>query len=128
MLSENALDERVAVLAERWDLALEPVFPLTPGSRGNFVAPARRRSDGTSCVLKVTVFVGSTPEAAALTAWNGHGAVRLLEAEPDLGGLLLERIEPGDMLAEVAQVDDDAATRIAAGLLRTLWRPAEAAH
>jgi streptomycin 6-kinase len=47
----------------------------------------------------------------------------LLDADPDVGALLVERLEPGTMLVEVAESDDDQATIIAAGLLRQLWRP-----
>jgi streptomycin 6-kinase len=42
--------------------------------------------------------------------------------------LLLERLQPGTMLTEVAEADDDAATAIAAGVLRRLWVPAPADH
>ena len=38
-------------------------------------------------------------EATALRTWNGVGAVRLLDHDPDLGALLLERIIPGTPLS-----------------------------
>jgi streptomycin 6-kinase len=127
-MSEQQLDARVAALVYRWGLLVEERFPDTPGSPGNFVAAAMR-ADGTRCVLKVSPYVQETrAEIAALAAWRGDGAARLLASEPDLGGLLLERIEPGTMLAAMAELDDDDATRIAAGLLRKLWRPPEPAE
>jgi streptomycin 6-kinase len=87
----------------------------------NFVAPATR-ADGTPCVLKVSRRLGATrAEITALRLWQGVGAARVLEAAPERGALLLERLEPGTMLSEV---DDDTATRVAAGLLRQLWLPA----
>ena len=117
----RALPERLAELAARWSLTLEPHFP---GIAYNYVAPARR-ADGTSCVLKVSRFVEETrSEIAALRLWNGDGAARLLEADPEIGALLAERLQPGTMLSEVAATDEDAATLITAGLLRHLWRPA----
>jgi streptomycin 6-kinase len=126
-VNDDDLSERVAALVARWGLVLEGRYPDTPGSPGNFVAAAQR-SDATRCVLKVSPHLVETrSEIAALTMFEGHGAARLLEAEPGLGGLLLERIEPGTMLAEPSGFDDDAATRVAADLLRKLWRPAEAA-
>lgn len=119
----SELLERVAELADRWSLTVEPQFPKTPGSPGNFVAPAVQ-PDGTRCVLKVSPHIGETrTEIAALALWNGQGAARLLAAEPDLGGLLLERVEPGSMLVEFSGADDDEATRVAAAVLSTLWRP-----
>ena len=111
-------------LAGRWSLRLGAHFP---GIRINYVAPAAR-ADGTPCVLKVSRFVDETAdEIAALRLWAGDGAARLLEADPALGALLLERVEPGTTLVEVARNDDEAATRIAADVLARLWRPEPAA-
>ncbi|MBV9356982.1 MAG: phosphotransferase [Chloroflexi bacterium] len=107
--------------AQRWSLAVDPPFP---GIEYNFVAPATR-GDGTRCVFKLSREVDETRnEIAALRLWNGAGAVRLLDAEPNQGALLLERLEPGTALLEVASADDDRATRIAVEVLRQLWRPA----
>ena len=125
-VTRDPLLERVAVLAAHWGLVLEAPFPQTPGSQGNFIAPARR-ADGARCVLKVSPGLEETrAEIAALAIWDGARAAQLLAAQPELGGLLLERIEPGTMLAERSAIDDDAATRVAAGLLRELWRPVDA--
>jgi streptomycin 6-kinase len=111
-------------LARRWSLTLGDHFPdiaynyVAPATR---VGPARRP---TPCVLKVCRRVGETAnEIAALRLWHGRGAARLLEADPALGALLLKRVEPGTLLVEVAETDDDAATLIAAGVLRQLWEP-----
>jgi streptomycin 6-kinase len=79
-------------------------------------------------VLKVSTDLRETPsEIASLAAFDGRGAAQLLESDAELGGLLLEQIEPGTMLAEYPGLDDDAATRIAANLLGELWRPADSA-
>jgi streptomycin 6-kinase len=123
-VSATDLEVRVRSLAARWDVVLEAPFGPTPGSPGNFVAPGRR-ADGTACVLKVSRAIADIPaEAAALSVWNGRGAARLLEAALDKGGLLLERVLPGEMLAVTARRDHELATHIAAGLLRRLWQPA----
>jgi streptomycin 6-kinase len=116
-----ALPDLVDGFAARWSLAIDAPFP---GIKFNFVAPATR-SDGTACVFKLSREVDETRnEIAALRLWDGDGAVRLLDAEPDQGALLLERLAPGTMLLEVASADDDRATLIAAEVLRELWRPA----
>ncbi|MBV9323792.1 MAG: phosphotransferase [Chloroflexi bacterium] len=113
------LERRVALLTARWELDVGARFPATPGSYGNHVAPARL-ADGTRCVLKVSSHIDETrSEIRALEIWNGRGAARLLAADADLGGLLVERVEPGSMLVEEAT---DAATHVAAGVLRELWR------
>lgn len=113
-------------LAARWSLTLGDHFPELSY---NYVAPATR-ADGTPCVLKVgRLHDGELlTEMEALRLWDGQSAVRLLAAAPDVGALLLERLEPGTRLVEVAERDDDAATRIAADLLRRLWRPAPGGH
>jgi streptomycin 6-kinase len=111
----------VTDLAERWALTVFDPFPATPGSPRNFVAPVTLQ-DGTPAVLKVSRFVTETrAEIAALRMWDGAGAARLLEADADLGALLLERVEPGTMLVEI---DDDDAVRAACAVLRQLWRSA----
>ena len=68
----------------------------------------------------------SEHEADALRHWDGRGAVRLLAYDPEERALLVERCAPGTMLWEVA--DEDEANRIAAGVLRRLWRPAPPEH
>jgi streptomycin 6-kinase len=121
----RALPDLLEGLAARWSLTLRPPFPEGAIS---YVAPATR-ADGTRAVLKVSRHLGETrAEIAALRLWDGDGAARLLAADPDCGALLIERVEPGTMLAAVAATDDDAATLIAAGVLRRLWRPPPARH
>ncbi len=52
--------------------------------------------------------------------------MRLLASDPEARALLVERCAPGTTLWEVA--DEDEANRIAAGVLRRLWRPAPSEH
>jgi streptomycin 6-kinase len=116
----DGLPELIERLAARWSLAVEPPFPEI---RINYVAPATL-VDGTRAVLKVSRHLDDArTEIAALRLWDGDGAARLLEAEPDAGSLLVERLDPGTMLADLSDVDDDGATLIAAEVLRHLWRP-----
>ena len=115
-----ALPDLIARLADAWSLTLGPHFP---NIRINYVAPATR-ADGTAGVFKVSRHLDDTrSEIAALRLWDGDGAAWLLEADPDVGAMLIERLDPGTMLVEVSESDDEAATLIAAGVLRQLWRP-----
>jgi streptomycin 6-kinase len=121
----GALPALLDSLAARWSLALGPYFP---GIRYNYVAPATR-ADGTPCVLKVSRYIDETRnEIAALRLWDGDGAARVLEVDAGIGAVLLEQLQPGTMLSEVAETDDDAATAIAAAMLRQLWRPVPAGN
>jgi streptomycin 6-kinase len=121
----HGLPELLAGLARRWSLTLGPRYPELSY---NYVAPAAR-GDGTRCVLKVGRHDEELrAEAETLRLWDGEGAARLLAADLEAGALLLERLEPGTMLVEVAERDDAAATRVAAEVLRRLWRPAPDGH
>lgn len=118
-----ALPEIVEELCARWELTLGPPFE---GGCVGFVAPAEHRH-GERGVLKVSPIDEETrTEADALRLWAGDGAVRLLDAEPDLGALLLERLEPGVSLED--NPDREEAIAIACALLRRLWRPVPPEH
>lgn len=79
--------------AQRWHLTLGK--PLEGGTVS--VVYSVERHDGDPAVLKLAAPWSrwSQQEAAALRAWDGHGAVRLLAASDDARALLLERAWPG---------------------------------
>jgi streptomycin 6-kinase len=113
----------IADCERRWSLVVaQPV----PNLSYNYVAPAVR-SDGAEAILKLGV---PNPELrselAALRLYDGHGCARLLDADPDQGYLLLERLRPGTPLADLA--DDEQATAVAAEVMRQLWRPVPPDH
>jgi len=121
----EGLPDLLERLARRWSLSVARHFP---DIRINYVAPATR-ADNAACVLKVSRHVDETRnEIAALQVWDGNGAARLIEADPALGALLIERLDPGTLLSQVAETDDDAATVIGAAVLRQLWRPVPECH
>jgi streptomycin 6-kinase len=98
-----SLPETEAALAARWELELGPELP---GGLLSCVRAARLRA-GTSAVLKLGASRPRTQhEIAALRAWSGVGAPALLEADEELGAMLLERIAPGThpTAAEPAQI------------------------
>jgi streptomycin 6-kinase len=78
--------------------------------------------DGNDAVVKIQYADRETEhEAAALERWNGDGAVRLLDHDPAMHALLLERCTPGTHLAER---DADEALGVLIGVLPRLWKPA----
>jgi streptomycin 6-kinase len=62
----------------------------------------------------------SEHEAEALRVWDGDGAVRLLEHDPERHALLLERARPGTPLAEL---ELDPALDAFVALVPRLWKP-----
>ena len=117
----ETLPETIETLTARWDLTVGDPYPLS----FNWVAPARR-ADGTAAVLKLGVPESGhlLSEATALTAFDGAGAVRLLDRDDERGALLLERAEPGATLRTLVRDHDEQATGILIATMRRLHRPA----
>jgi streptomycin 6-kinase len=115
----DALPARVADYERRWAIQVAPPFA---NLSYNYVAPAVR-SDGAPLILKLGMpHPELSSEIAALRLYRGSGCARLIEAESEHGALLIERLLPGSLLLDLT--DDDEATRIAAQVMRALWRPA----
>ena len=88
---------------------------------------AVERDDGSPAILKLNApDRESKHEADALALWDGHGAARLLASDPADRAMLLERCVPGTPLWDVG--NDDEATRIAASVLRRVWRSPPPGH
>jgi len=110
----DRLPELLAECRERWSLELEPPFP---DAFASLAVPAGE------VVLKIQFPDGESEyEAAALRAWNGDGAVRLLDEDPGRRALLLERCVPGTYLS-----GDPSALDVLIELLPRLWKPKAAA-
>lgn len=123
----DALPATVTGLAAAWDL-YPAGDPFTGGTTA-YVLPLHR-ADGTPAVLKVDLQdAENRSEPTALRAYDGDGAVRLLEYDPDSGAMLLESARPGTALLahEFPGLSEHAAVReryaIACDLFRRLWRP-----
>jgi len=94
-----------------------------PNLSYNYVAFARR-ADDVDVVLKIGVPNPElNSEMSALKLFNGDGACQLLGSDEERGFLLLERLNPGTMLA--ALTDDDERTNIAIDVMQKIWRPLE---
>jgi len=113
------LPERIAESEARWSLAIEA--PFQPGGVTAWVARARNRA-GEPVVLKLGWrHEESMHEADALRAWDGNGAVRLLDSATtdDTAAMLLEECRPGTPLSDVRA--PTAQDEVIAGLLQRLW-------
>jgi streptomycin 6-kinase len=125
----NAWFQRLPALleecAKRWHLKLLPPFE---NLSFHYVAPAER-ADGTQVVLKTCSLTDEFAHGlAALRLFDGRGIARLLEYDEEHEVMLLERLQPGTMLASLVPEQDEHATSILAGVMRQLWRPAPAEH
>jgi streptomycin 6-kinase len=113
----DSLPRIVASCSELW--SLEPGDPFEP-AHISLVLPAVL-PDRREVVLKVNFpDEESEHEAHALAHWRGEGAVELIASDDSLRALVVERCVPGDQLWSIK--DDEKATRIAASVLRRLWR------
>lgn len=113
----NSLPDLVEEHCALWKL--KPTGPVRFGYVG-VVVPVIR--EGVRLALKVSwIDESSRQEALVLHAWDGRGAVRLLESREESGALLLEWLNPDRTLAAVPP---DAAAEVAGVLLRRLAIPA----
>jgi streptomycin 6-kinase len=101
-----------AAYLDRWELAIDG--PVASGAVALIIPVVR--GDGPKAVLKLQPVDDETGgEPAALQAWAGQGAVRLLEHDPSSGAMLLERLDASRDLSTME--DDFAAAKIIAELL-----------
>ena len=108
----------------RWALRLGTPFDGEEVSC-SYVAPAAC-ADGTPAVLKVGMpHMEGQQEIQGLRFWQGDPTVRLLEADDNLSAMLLERCEPGTVLREQDEREQDL---VISGLLRRLWRKPATPH
>ncbi|MGW1602097.1 aminoglycoside phosphotransferase family protein [Streptomyces eurythermus] len=110
-----ALPDLAAEFLDRWGLRLDG--PSMNGVSA-LVLPVVR-ADGVRAVLKLQLLdEESEGEPVALRAWDGDGAVRLLDHDPATGTMLLERLDERRMLAHLA--DTREAVLVIARLLAHL--------
>jgi streptomycin 6-kinase len=112
----DAAPHVVEELVGRWELRLDG--SATHGAV-SLVVPVSREG-GVRAVLKLQPQIEERfrGEPIALWAWNGNGAVRLLEHDPDTGSMLLERLDATSSLATIP--DDIEALQLLAELLARL--------
>jgi streptomycin 6-kinase len=111
----TALPNLAAGFLDQWRLRLdgEPAHGVA-----SLVLPVIQAGD-TPAALKLQLVNKETiGEPIGLRAWNGDGAVRLLDEDPDSGTMLLERLDASRPLSTVQ--DDMAAVRVLAELLSRL--------
>jgi streptomycin 6-kinase len=100
---------------EEWGLRIGEPYPQ--GAAGYAV---RAERDGEPVVLKLIYpHREAEHEADALRVWDGDGAVDLLAYDGERWAMLIERCEPGTLLAHA---DPDAALDVLIGLLPRLWK------
>jgi len=113
----DALPRTIEEVCRRWRLVINGT--VMHGYTG-LAIPVQRGKE--SCILKV-YWKNRDTECAhtALKVWNGRGAVKLLDEEPSLGVVLLERLDP---VRSLNRVGIGEAVIVAGKLLRRLAIPA----
>jgi streptomycin 6-kinase len=101
---------------EEWSLRLGDPYPQ--GAAGYAVRV--ELDDGTPAVLKLIYpHREAEHEAAALRAWDGDGAIRLLGYDDERWAMLIERCDPGTLLAHA---DPETALAVLVDVLPRLWK------
>ena len=121
----EALPDSIAKASFQWGLTDVQPAPVLSYNFVAFVKQGGRvKGEGKDVVLKMGVpnreFLS---EMAALRLFDGEGACQLIEADEENYWMLLERLNPGVMLATLE--DDEEATHIAAEVMMRIWRPME---
>ena len=111
----DQLPALVSGLLDEWGLT--PCAEVRHGQTA-LVVPVRGDDlPRNGAVLKVVwPHAEAATEHLALRRWDGHGAVRLLRADPARGALLLERLTTEDL----TEVWDEQACEVVGGLYRAL--------
>lgn len=95
-----------------------------PNLSFHFVAFEKR--DNEAVVLKLGVPNPElTSEINALKLFNGNGACQLLESDEERGVLLLERLKPGRMLAELEDEMDESYSLQCAEIFSKMLEPSK---
>lgn len=119
----NKLPVLLEELATRWSLSIGEPFDRTGSC--SWVAPVFR-ANGEPAVLKLAMpHMEGRDEIAGLRFWNGSITVRVLEADDESGGMLLERCLPGTTLRLESEAIQD---EIIARLLKQIWTVAPGAN
>jgi streptomycin 6-kinase len=119
----NRLPTILATCERHWHITIGAPFP---NLSYNYVASATRQ-DGSPAVVKVCIPTGEFPqESEALRLFAGRGIAELLAWDDDYEAMLLEALQPGTTLSSVE--DDEAATSMAAAVMRECWRPVPPDH
>lgn len=123
----GALPDVVAVLSAQWDLTVGT--PFDSGTAG-YVAEATD-SSGRACVVKIAMPLDMDEQDAFVRSVLAHrlaagrGCVFVLDADPSVPAMLMERLGPN--LADLGY-DVDQILKTVATTLTTFWRPVDVDH
>ena len=113
---KHSMNEALARYLDQWKLSHPELLAKT------FTSDLYKvEADGQTAVLKILSEAGAKDERSAadvLKWYRGHGAIQLLRH--DLGAMLLEYVDGGDLTELVKNGRDDEATKIIADVLNTL--------
>ncbi|MHB1684160.1 MAG: aminoglycoside phosphotransferase family protein [Bacilli bacterium] len=114
----QSLPELLDRCVSRFGVSLEAPFP---NLSWNLILKATKH-DGTPVVLKIGVLKADLyRELSVLHAYAGRGGIQVIDADDNLGALVLERAEPGTPLSTIE--DDKLATEIFCNVFQRLHCP-----
>jgi streptomycin 6-kinase len=115
----TSLPATVADLSAKWRITLDSVIPET---NMTLVLLGHSAVLGPVVIKSSPLAIEFRAEATALELAAGGNVARLYDIDLERSVMVIERIVPGTQLREVAMADEQA-TRLAAELVATMWRP-----
>lgn len=102
----------------RWQLTVDLPSGTQPWHGHTGIVVPVRLGDGTAAALKIAFpFAEAVLEPIALSLWNGHGMVRMLEHDPATCSMVTARLDAGASLFDVPLAE---AVDVWGGLVRQL--------
>ncbi len=115
----GSLPATVAHLCSKWGIELDPVIP---GTVITLVLFGHSAELGPVVIKSSPLAEEFRAEATALRLAAGDKVSQIHDVDFEHSAMVVERIVPGTQLRDVPMSDEDA-TRLAAELLRSFWRP-----
>ena len=115
----NSLPETVADLCSKWGIELDSVIP---DSYITLVVFGQSAELGDVVIKSSPLADEFRAEATALRLSAGAKVSQLYDVDFEHSAMVVERFVPGTQLGHVSMSDEDA-TRLAAEMLQTFWRP-----
>lgn len=108
----------ISLAVRRWNLSVDLLPGVPPWNGHTGIVVPVKRGDGTAAALKIAFpFDEAVLEPIALSLWNGHGMVQIMEQDTATCSMVIARLDAQKSLIKVPM---DEAVDVWGGLVRQL--------